>query len=75
VCVCVCLYVCDQNDRLTCGDSVTETLLRSIGQYAAKGEQITPLTLQLALKIDVNPLTPELIPPSYAACRGFYLGF
>ena len=33
---------------------MTSKLLRSTGLYAAKGERITPLTLQLALKPDVN---------------------
>jgi hypothetical protein len=54
VCVCVCVCLCGSNDRLTCGDNVTETLLPSTGLSAAKGEQITPLTLQLAVKPDVH---------------------
>ena len=44
----------EHKNRLICGDSVADTLLRATGLYAAKGERITPLTLQLALKPDVN---------------------
>lgn len=49
--MCVCVWL---NNRLKCGDSVTNNVLRSAALFSTKGERTTPLTLQLALRPDVN---------------------